>query len=83
MEPLETFFRPGNIKFYLALGKSDSVRGAATAAGLSFQHAHRLLLIWRERNWVQLRGTLHGIRYVYTDEGKLVKDRLFLLGWFS
>jgi len=79
MEPLESFFRPKNITFYLQLEKADTVKDAAARAGLALQHATRLVKLWRDNEWIARSGTLHGSRYRYTDKGKYIKDKLFLM----
>lgn len=76
MKPFESLFRPENINFFLALESERTVKSAARSAGISVQHAARLLKIWRDCGWVRKEHSLHGDRYRYTVAGVAVREAL-------
>ena len=86
MKPFESLFRPENINFFLVLESERTVKSAAKSAGISVQHAARLLRIWRDCGWVRKEHSLHGDRYRYSGVGVAVCEALEgprLLGMFA
>jgi len=76
MEPLETFFRINNAKFYLNLETCSTVRNAVKNSGITSQHGTRLLRVWKDNKWVYSVKLKEGTKYKYTIEGLKIKNAL-------
>jgi DNA-binding MarR family transcriptional regulator len=65
-----TFIRKKNIYFYLCLSSAESIRAAAKQAGLTKQHATRLIKKWKDKGLIVRTPTLHGSHYKYSGKGE-------------
>jgi len=76
MKTVETFFKPSNIDFFLGLETCNRIGVCASAAGITPQHASRLLRSWRLVGWIEKRPTLHGSKFFLTKQGRALRDVL-------
>jgi len=65
----ETLIRENNVKLYILLSKSKTLRKASQEAEIGYTHARRLVKIWTKLGFLEKRGTLHGVKFIYTQEG--------------
>jgi hypothetical protein len=83
MKGLETLFRTKNVEFFLLLNEHGKVRVAARSSGIGVQHGGELTREWVRSGYFVKRGTMHGERYVCTEQGLKVISVLGNVRWLS
>jgi len=66
---METFIRGNNVKLYLLLSKTKTLKEASSGSGVTYTHVRRLVKKWVNGGLLEKHGTLHGLKYIYTAYG--------------